>query len=174
MTNKKIFFDFEFTGLHRNTTPISFGAIKEDGSKFYYEFNDYNKFQIDEWLQKNVINNLNKNIPNDVDYDIGNRKNFKRLFLAWLGKKDIYEFYGDVIAHDWVLFIDLLADYFDGYPKLPASIYYIPFDLATLFKAKGIDPDISRAGFSEIPDMVVHNALHDAMTIKLCYDKLNK
>ena len=36
----KIFFDTEFTGLHKNTTLISIGLVAENGKKFYAEFND--------------------------------------------------------------------------------------------------------------------------------------
>ena len=54
----KIFFDTEFTGLHQNTTLISIGLISECGKTFYAEFTDYDKSQIDDWLQENVINNL--------------------------------------------------------------------------------------------------------------------
>jgi hypothetical protein len=54
----KIFFDTEFTGLHKNTTLISIGLISEDGKTFYAEFTDYDKSQVDSWLQENVINNL--------------------------------------------------------------------------------------------------------------------
>ena len=54
----KIFFDTEFTGLHQNTTLISIGLISECGKTFYSEFTDYDKSQLDDWLQENVINNL--------------------------------------------------------------------------------------------------------------------
>lgn len=43
----KVYFDAEFTGLHRDTTLISIGLISESGHHFYAEFNDYNKDQID-------------------------------------------------------------------------------------------------------------------------------
>ena len=37
----KLYFDTEFTGLHKNTTLISVGLIAEDGQEFYAEFTDY-------------------------------------------------------------------------------------------------------------------------------------
>lgn len=52
----KLFFDTEFTGLHKDTTLISLGMVDEDGRTFYAEFNDYDKSQCDEWIQKNVHN----------------------------------------------------------------------------------------------------------------------
>lgn len=54
----KIFFDTEFTGLHKNTTLISIGLISEDGKSFYAELTDYNPEQCNEWIKNNVINNL--------------------------------------------------------------------------------------------------------------------
>ena len=50
-----IFFDTEFTGLHKNTTLISIGLISETGKTFYAEFTDYNHTQIDNWIQKKML-----------------------------------------------------------------------------------------------------------------------
>ena len=44
----KIFFDTEFTGLHKNTTIISIGMIAENGKKFYAESTDYDGKQCDD------------------------------------------------------------------------------------------------------------------------------
>ena len=41
MAKKKIFFDLEFTGLHKLTTAISVGLVCEDGKKFYAECTDF-------------------------------------------------------------------------------------------------------------------------------------
>ena len=54
----KIFFDTEFTGLHKNTTLISIGLFDENGRNFYAEFNDYDESQCDDWIQDNVIKYL--------------------------------------------------------------------------------------------------------------------
>ena len=54
----KVFFDCEFTGLHKNTTLVSIGLISEHGQTFYAELNDYDKSQLDDWLKSNVIKNL--------------------------------------------------------------------------------------------------------------------
>lgn len=37
----KIFFDTEFTGLHKGSNLISIGLISEDNKVFYAELNDY-------------------------------------------------------------------------------------------------------------------------------------
>ena len=49
---KKIFFDCEFTGLHKNTTLISIGLISDCGKTFYAEFTDYDKGQVDDWIKQ--------------------------------------------------------------------------------------------------------------------------
>jgi hypothetical protein len=41
----KIFFDTEFSGLHKNTTLISIGCISEDGKTFYAELEDLIKIK---------------------------------------------------------------------------------------------------------------------------------
>lgn len=59
---KRVYFDFEMTGLHKNTTPISVGFIADTKETFYAEFNDYSLEGISEedrkWLIKNIINQL--------------------------------------------------------------------------------------------------------------------
>ena len=51
----KLFFDTEFTGLHRNTTLISIGIVSEDGRTFYAEFGDYSHMYVDNWIRMNVL-----------------------------------------------------------------------------------------------------------------------
>lgn len=190
-----LFFDTEFTGLHKNTTLISIGIISEDGRYFYGESMDYDKNQIDEWLQKNVIDNL---LYNDVegyysmdsfDYNYrsqnpdsdphsnystrmkGNTNELSKDLRLWLDQFDDITIWSDCLSYDWVLFNDLFGTAFD----IPKQVYYIPFDICTLFKVKGIDPDISREAFIDDKiDGEKHNSLYDAKVIKACYDKLIK
>ena len=54
----KLFFDTEFTGLHKDTTLISIGIVSEDGRKFYAEFSDFDIRQCDNWIKENVLRNL--------------------------------------------------------------------------------------------------------------------
>jgi hypothetical protein len=191
----KIFFDTEFTGLHQNTTLISIGLIAESGQTFYAELNDYDKSQVNEWLQKNVIKNLimfepkedeeehfsilrheDNPVGNDLykSYSVQLRCNKKKLKLElekWLSQFKEVEMWGDFIAYDWVLFCEI----FGGAFNIPKNVYYIPFDISTLFKTRGIDTDINRERFAfhdykfEIPK---HNALWDARIIKMCYERL--
>lgn len=180
----KIFFDTEFTGLHKKTDLISIGFITEDGNKtFYAELTDYKKEQIDEWLQENVINNLTLNylqsyikhsgITDKTDLNNikfrGTLSHLKVELENWFQEFESVEIWSDCLSYDWVLFCDIFGHAF----KVPSNIYYIPFDICTLFKIKGIDPDISREEFSNMKNnSQKHNALWDAKVIRECYNKL--
>ncbi|MMZ42324.1 3'-5' exoribonuclease [compost metagenome] len=172
----KIFFDEEFTGLHKNTSIISIGLVSETGSTFYAEFTDYNKSQVDSWIDKNVIANLAKTqdkIANLADVTvIGDRRTVTQALDKWLRSfrpsTNGIEMWSDCLSYDWVLFNDL----FGGAMEKPDYIYYIPFDICTLMYIKGVDPDINREDFSGTLSGNKHNALHDAKVIKKCYDKL--
>lgn len=166
----KIFFDTEFTGLHKNTSLISIGLIANDGSTFYAEFTDYDKNQVDKWIQENVIDNLT--ICDEVSKPWrcsfkGNTYYIREKLNEWLSQFDIVEMWSDCLAYDWVLFNNIFGTAFD----IPNNVYYIPFDICTLFKIVGVDPDINREEFAEMQGNK-HHALHDAKVIKKCYEKL--
>lgn len=195
----KLFFDFEFTGLHAGTTPISLGIVAENFGFFYAEFTDYDKTQIErekdggEFIKTNVLDNLileKQNLKENDFYEYYKRNDLfamkvrgNKSFIAEKLKKWLFSFntqlemWGDCLHYDWVLFLDLFGDAFD----LPECVYYIPFDICTLFKIKNIDPDINREEFVE--DYIKtyeptncfstkHNSLHDADVIMYCYNKL--
>jgi hypothetical protein len=88
---------------------------------------------------------------------------------AWLADFGAVEIWADVLPYDWVLFCEL----FGGALHLPANVFYIPFDLATLLRCRGLDPDQDRATLAAWPsDAVRHNALSDARITADCYRKL--
>ncbi len=175
----KIFFDTEFTGLHQKTTLISIGLVSENGREFYAEFTDYDRSQVDDWLCDNVLSNLilqplgEPNAPtvwpgNSV---CGNTQRIKVELENWFASFDgKIEIWSDCLAYDWVLFNQLWGHAFN----IPKMIYYIPFDISTLMKIKGVDPDISRENFAGLntTNNQKHNALWDAKVIKACYEKL--
>lgn len=167
----KLFFDTEFTGLHQHTTLISIGIVSECGKSFYAELTDYDKEQIDEWLQSNVISKLGnirdgfiKNEAGDVTFK-GSALTLKTVLSNWLYQFEKVEMWSDCLAFDWVLFTHIFGHAFN----IPKNVYYIPFDICTLFKLKGIDPDIDRYQFAGMQEDDKHNALADAQTIKRCY-----
>jgi hypothetical protein len=170
MKTTKIFFDTEFTGLHQNTTLISIGLVSECGKTFYAEFTDYDKSQVDEWLQNNVINNLN--IPDDdttqlVNTFKGDKEFIKEKLEVWLSQFEQIEMWSDCLSYDWVLFNQIWGHAFN----IPKNIYYIPFDLSTLLLCYGYNADLSRKDFSGL-DEINHNALSDAKMIRMCYNKI--
>lgn len=168
----RIFFDTEFTGLHKNTTLISIGLVDEDGREFYAELNDYGKDQLDPWLSENIIDKL-------TGENVVSTAQLRKQLTAFLSGYDSVEMWSDCLAYDWVLFNDI----FGGAFNIPKNVYYIPFDLCTLFKVKRIDPDINREdyagykkGFVDSQGEAVetdnkHNALHDARVIRACFLK---
>ena len=167
----KVFFDTEFTGLHRDTNLISIGLTTEYGAWFYAEFNDYDSNNIDEWIQKHVIDNLLFNDKNKfisiipIEKDSISNDSFhyhekvkgssnviRSELLNWL-KNELelsglsqVQMYSDCYAYDWMLFNDLICK--DGKAlNLPEFINYIPIDLSTALYMAGFDPDINREEF---------------------------
>lgn len=174
----RLFMDCEFTGLHQNTTLISLGIVTEDNRHFYAELTDYDKLQVDSWIAENIISKLKYSgtpepilIGPSIDM-CADRIRVTDALKLWLRDFDKIEMWGDVLAYDWVLFCQLFGG---GAECLPRNIYYIPFDLATLFKLNGVDPDVHRVCYSETGLFEGrHNALTDAMVIKACYERLMK
>lgn len=174
----KVFFDTEFTGLHKNTTLISIGLVAEDGRSFYAENVEYDKSQIDDWLRDNVIANTSYLTKTDMMpstnldhyHHSGSLSMIRADLKDWLSQFDSVEMWSDCLSFDWVLFCDLFGHAF----KIPKNVYYIPFDICTLFKIAGIDPDINREEFAEVSadEATKHNSLSDAYTIRDCYNKL--
>ena len=173
----KVFFDTEFTGLHKGSTLISIGLIAENGREFYAEFCDYDNKQVDEWLQENVINNLKfKNCENfinsnNIDFITmkGTKHDVGMALSDWFAGFNNVEMWTDCGAYDWVLFCDIFNHAFN----IPNNIYYIWYDICTLMNVKGINSDISREGF--IKNSIYgdkHNSMYDARVIKACYEKL--
>ena len=182
---KRVYWDCEFTGLHKDTTLISIALASEDGHCFYAEFNDYAEDQVDEFIEdfildKLVMTHLTEEHSSRIDnviYVKGDTKFIAKVVDKWLSRYNghIIEMWSDCLSYDWVLFVNLYGTAFD----LPENIYYIPFDICTLMKATGVDPDINREEFIKSEGLMMnknnkHNALNDTLVIKACHDKLIK
>lgn len=184
---EKLFFDLEFTRLAPDAQPISLGIVWKNDITFYAEFNDYNYTHVSEWLRENVIDNLDlKSQPDNTcieaghgikSYKVKGDKEFISQYLReWIGQfeKDV-EFWGDCLAWDWMLLSDLLCIYdAQHYPTLPENVYYIPFDIATVMRIIGMDPDISREELVGLKGCSKHNSLYDAMVIRECWHEINR
>jgi hypothetical protein len=184
MVTTKVFFDTEFTGLHQKTTIISIGLVSECGESFYAEFTDYDRSQVDYWLQQNVIEKLHltdevvseANKSTSHFFSKGNTQQVKGDLEKWLSQFQQVEMWSDCLSYDWVLFCQIFGHAF----SIPKNVYYIPFDICTLFKISGIDPDINREEFAydkppkgvDVANTPKHEALWDARTIRFCYEKL--
>jgi hypothetical protein len=163
----KLFFDTEFTGLHQKTTLLSIGIVDENGREFYRELDDYDHSQLNDWLKENVIGNF----KNEGSVNMGMLRDDLKEWLKAYDYGETIEMWSDCLAYDWVLFCEI----FGGAFEVPKNIYYIPFDICTLMKIKGVDPDVNREEFAPLPmpdKIPKHNALWDAQVIKACYTKL--
>ena len=176
----KIFYDAEFTGLHQATSLISIALCADDGRTFYAEFSDFNREQCDDWIKQHVLtltrwaNDSNSDpflrLEDNVQLCYGDTHAVKVALLDWLSSYDAIEIWADCIAWDWVLFCQL----FGGALMLPKQIFYMPFDLVTLFHCKGLDADTSRLEFvleqgAVLDNQQCHNALFDAQVTQLCH-----
>jgi len=175
----KVFFDTEFTGLHKDTTLISLGLIAEDCEVFYAELTDFNLDQVDEWIKENVIDNLL--YPGNFDgetpewYFRGDSSFISKKLLEWLSQFETVEWVSDVSHYDFVLLIDLL--YGHGlnipYKKHGASCHDINQDIAKYYHISELEAfDKSREDIvmdltGKSVDGVKHNSLHDAEIIKI-------
>ena len=183
MPATKIFLDTEFTGLHRDTTLISLALVAETGEELYAEFRDFDRDQITEWVNEEVIKKLEGNLPaiNETTFKrdsinvAGNRIEIAGLLNSWFTRFEAVEIWADVPVYDWMLFCDL----FGGAMHIPTTIFFAPFDLATLFRIKGmIEPlgkyekDVSRFDFVGADKSRQHHALEDARVERLCFEKI--
>lgn len=189
----RIFFDTEFTGLHKETTLISIGLVSEDGHKFYAELTDYDEDQCDDWIIKNVLGHLilsgNEELKEELYGDentttlLGNKAMVAAALKEWLKNKFPHsniQFVSDVCHYDMVLLIDLL---WGSAVEIPQYVYPFCWDITQdLVRVAGLTEreafDISREQFLTdrgiaLPKGRKHNSLYDAEIIRAIYDCLD-
>lgn len=178
-----IFFDTEFTGLHKNTTLISIGLIDEQGNTFYAEFIDYDRNQCDDWIKNNVISNLKfKNVEqihtdeNNVEI-YGTKESIKIFLRGWLSKYDKVQLISDVCHYDMVLFIDLFGTAFDLPQNVNPACHDINQDIARYFNIEESKAfDLSREEILNNFEINIegdkHNSLYDAKVIRAIYNEI--
>lgn len=186
----KLFFDTEFTGLHKNTTLISIGIVSEDGRKFYAELRDYSKGQCDEWIKENVLKHTMMNgnqklfdkflTDNSIQGMIGYSLKVCDCLCDWLNQFDSIQFVSDVCHYDFVLLIDLITSHCTAMnlpENISSSCHDINQDIAAFY---GIE---EREAFNLSREVVMknmygedfsieglkHNALYDAEVIRVIY-----
>ena len=188
-----LFYDFEMTGLHKNTTPISLGIVSEDGKKFYAEFTDYDESQCNDWIKENVIKNLklagmgvgvsdtDENPP--LRIVMGDKRYIRQEANEWLRQFNKIQFVSDVCHYDFVLLIDLLTNggtALDLPENISAVCHDLNMDIARHFHVSDREAfDMSRekimndlCGPEDIVTGDKHNSLYDAEVIKAIYKEI--
>lgn len=178
-----IYFDTEFTGLHKDTTLISIGCIDENGRTFYAEFTDYNKKQCDDWIKENVIahltlsNNQDIDISDDDNWTVSGTKTFiKKAFTEWLEDYQDIQFISDVCHYDMVLLIDIFGvTAFDMPDNICAACHDINQDIADYLNISEREAfDYTREDLLDEPiEGDKHNSLFDAKVIKAIFEKVH-
>lgn len=181
----KIFFDTEFTGLHKDTNLLSIGLISEDGRKFYGEIANYNPEEIDDWVQENVIDNFWVNNFGKFEWDFPDFYNYaskdkiaKRI-KDFLSQFDSVELVSDVCHYDMVLLIDLFGTAFDLPKNISPTCHDINQDIANFHYISTAEAfHISREEILKNNNIKIdgakHNALYDAKVIKAIYELMHK
>lgn len=191
----RIFYDLEFTGLHKDTTIISIGLTAEDGRNFYAEFNDYDKSQVDQWIKDNVCKNLILPIrdrasgytapdnfyseKNNTVMIFSDKETISKELNKWLSQFDSVEFVSDVCHYDFVLLIDLICG---NALDLPDNICPACYDINQLIAEKKHVSQMDAFNYNrealmeELPGCerfavlkLKHNSLYDAFIIKKIY-----
>jgi uncharacterized protein YlaN (UPF0358 family) len=187
----KLFFDTEFTGLHKNTTLISIGIVSEGGKSFYAECNDFDISQCDDWIMKNVVSNLynyyvTKRKSSDWESGVADTQIFgakKEVTFAlkdWLQQFDSVQFVSDVCHYDFVLLIDLFGGAFDLPENVNPACHDINQDIAKYYGISEKEAfDMSREAILAEKETWVnteckHNALYDAIVICAIYEAISK
>lgn len=180
-----IYFDTEFTGLHKDTTLISIGLITDTENIFYAEFSDYDKTQCDDWIQQNVINNLYgetkiKQLEETEfnTYVYGNKQQIAEQLKIWLEqfKEEEIQFVSDVCHYDFVLLIDLFGTAFDLPKYISPYCHDINQDIAAYLYIDDSDAfNLNREDFLMDSNCIIdynkkHNSLFDAYVIKEIYE----
>jgi len=185
----KLFFDTEFTGLHKRTSLISIGIVAENGKRFYAEFSTYKENQCDDWIRENVLKHTiisgNDTLAARLGEDsnttvvLGSKADIRYELGEWLKQFDSVQFVSDVSHYDFILLIDIFGTAFDLPGNVSAACHDINQDIA---KHYGISEreafDKSREDIvSELCDAFIpsdkHNALYDAEVIKAIYKEVN-
>lgn len=186
----RVFFDTEFTGLHKNTTLVSIGLVTDKGERFYAELTDFDDSQCDEWITKNVLDTLilsgNTELRESLWEDamtttvLGNKHDVRSELHEWLiNLGDDVQFVSDVCHYDMVLLCDLLEDKTLDLPEIINPFCHdITQDIAMVLDISEKEAfDIPREQLLTdrgiaLPEGQKHNALYDAEVIKAIYEAL--
>lgn len=184
----KLFFDTEFTGLHKDTTLVSIGIVAENGNRFYAEFSDCDESQCDDWIKKNVLKHtilggndaLAARLGEDGNTTVilGSKTDIQHDLGEWMKQFDAVQFVSDVSHYDFVLLIDIFGTAFDLPGNVSAACHDINQDIARHYGISEKEAfDKSREDIvSELCEQQIegekHNSLYDAEVIKAIYAEI--
>ncbi|HMG15519.1 MAG TPA: hypothetical protein VK590_08740 [Saprospiraceae bacterium] len=183
---KRIYFDTQFTGLHKDKSLISICFIADTGEEFYGEFTDFNPNSVTNWIEINVMSKLflnpkNQSLSLTKMHVKGNKSEIQQAISEWLSQfnatinKDEFiapfiQIWGDSPSWDWVLFTGLFED------CLPLQIIPYPLDVTTLIFIKDLDINAKRIDLIEGSKILGHyipnNALSETYVIRLLVEKI--
>jgi hypothetical protein len=173
---KLVFVDCEFTGEHAFATLVSIGMVTLEGEEFYTSLNDYNKDQVTDWLQENVLTKINENLS------ISSEQACKLVseYLEQYSQGDRVSLISAGKLNDILLLFQLWHSlypwlkYFHFGEYLPSYLNHrAHFDLDTLFWAAGLNPNIIREDYVSCTNQVLkHNSLYDAKIVRQCFLKM--
>lgn len=169
LTKTKLFYYFHLNSLDKHAEPVSLGITSSNGKYFYAEFSDTPFSGRDTNL---ILQGLEEGKPvvlGDYTQIRADKKGVRLALLNWLTQFDYVEFWGDCIWYDGMILDELLGGAF----SLPDNVHHIFFDIATLFRARGIDADIDRDAFIDSPmNGGKYTSLNRSQVIEACYIKL--
>lgn len=170
---KIIFIDTEFTGEHAYTTLVSLGVVTLDGQEFYITLNDYDEEQVTDWLEENVLADV------DSDKSVDSKTAYQLLHAFLSDYSDGRPLYvvSCGLLQDYILMLELFKysqpdrEYFHALHCLPDYLnHYAAIDLNTLFRVCNIDPSVNREEFAGFETSLKrHNALDDAKVVRGCF-----
>lgn len=183
-----LYFDTEFTGLHKRTTLISIGIVSESGEKFYAENSNYKESQCGDWIRENVLKHTilggNDKLTERLGADehttvvLGSKADIRYELKEWLKQFDSVQFVSDVCHYDMALLIDIFGEAFN----LPKNVSAVCHDInQDIVRHYGIS---DREAFDKNREDIVselcrsfiagdkHNALYDAEVIKAIYEEV--
>lgn len=173
---KVVFIDTEFTGERQYASLVSIAITTLEGDELYLTFHDFNRGQVNTWLEQNVLNLI------DDTESVGRPEGAERVydFLASYSQGDKLYFVSAGLSLDMLLLYDLYGEIiglevgqcrFQDLPDYLQNNHGV--DLNTLFRCAGYDPEATvRSEFAGGSSENRHNALADVRVVRECFLKL--
>ena len=193
-----IYFDTLFTKFHKDASLISIGLVSDYGDKFYAELTDYDKSQIDEVNQNDIINKLvgkgegfckshvRDNTP--IHYKGELKKDLLKVYLEnWILKTlqmhnyEKIQLISYVSHYDMVLFCDIFGGDLNLPPYINAVCHDINQDIAAYCNIT--ESEAFSAGFgivdasgeinnNDTAEIIKYNSFYNALVIRNIFQRI--